>query len=157
MPSDKEKVYRELVERLESLIQGETDEIAILATAACELHQAFDYFDWTGFYRATAPNLLKIGPFQGAHGCLTIPFSRGVCGAVARTKTTQRIGDVSRTADHIACSSTTRSEIVVPLLDSRGTVRAVLDVDSDTKDAFDAVDQKYLEAIAATLAKAIWE
>jgi L-methionine (R)-S-oxide reductase len=145
--------YQVVRAALESLLEGETDWIAALATVACELHQAFPYFHWTGFYRVVGPELLVIGPYQGTHGCLRIPFSRGVCGAAAREKATQRVDLVSERADHIACSSSTQSEIVVPLLGAGGEVLAVLDVDSNFPAAFDAVDQRELEAIAADLAQ----
>jgi len=153
-PDARDALYAEVADHIARLIEGETDEIAILATAACELHHAFDYFDWTGFYRVVAPGVLKVGPYQGGHGCLTIPFNRGVCGAAARTKRTQLVPDVTKLAYHIACSSTTRSEIVVPVLDERGEVRAVLDVDSDRLAAFDEADQIWLERIVETLANA---
>jgi L-methionine (R)-S-oxide reductase len=147
------KRYAEVRERLESLLEGEDDWIAALATVACELHSAFDHYDWTGFYRASfaRPGLLVVGPYQGAHGCLRIPFTRGVCGAAARTLRTQRVDDVALFPDHIACSSTTRSEIVVPVLSPSGSLLAVLDVDSDRAAAFTEVDQTELEHIAADL------
>jgi GAF domain-containing protein len=143
--------YAEVRARLQSLLEGEDDWIAALATVACELHAAFDHFDWTGFYRVTRPGMLVIGPYQGGHGCLRIPFSRGVCGAAARTRTTQRVDDVSLFPDHIACSSTTRSEIVVPVLSAAGAVLAVLDVDSDSPAAFTDVDRRELEGLCADL------
>ena len=96
-------------------------------------------------------DLLVIGPYQGGHGCLRIPFSRGVCGAAARTRETQLVPDVHAFADHIACSSTTLSEIVVPVLRPDGRVLAVLDVDSNAPAAFDAVDQAHLESLCHTL------
>ena len=99
----------------------------------------------------TAPELLVIGPYQGGHGCLRIPFSKGVCGAAARTKATQLVPDVEAFPGHIACSGTTKSEIVVPVLDARGEVRAVLDVDSDDPAAFDEIDREALEAICHAL------
>jgi L-methionine (R)-S-oxide reductase len=77
--------YATLAETLQSLTHGETDAVALMATVTCEVHHSDDRFDWTGFYRVTEPELLKIGPYQGGHGCLVIPFSRGVCGAAART------------------------------------------------------------------------
>jgi GAF domain-containing protein len=139
--------------RLEHLLEGETDWIAALATIACELHHEFDHDDWTGFYRAVSSELLVIGPYQGGHGCLRIPFSRGICGAAARTRRTQRVDQVASRADHIACSSSTQSEIVVPVLAPSGEVLAVLDVDSDAEAAFDDVDQEQLEAICSDLAR----
>jgi GAF domain-containing protein len=155
----KTDTYRAARERLEALLEGEDDFIAALATVACELHHAFQYFDWTGFYRTRAPELLVIGPYQGTHGCLRIPFSRGVCGAAARTRTTQLVPDVSLFEGHIACSSTTQSEIVVPLVapcaadGTDGAVLGVLDVDSNARAAFSLVDQRELEAICADLAR----
>lgn len=157
MNSVRKEKYRQVLKRIEALIRGETDEIAVMATVACELHQAFDCFDWTGFYRVVAPGLLKVGPYQGTHGCLDIPFSRGICGAAARSRKTQLVKDVSKAPDHIACSATTRSEIVVPLVDSRGVVRAVLDIDSDTAGAFGAVDREYLEETASLVAGQVWK
>ena len=77
--------YSELAKVIASLTEGERDEVALMATLACEVHHSDDRFDWTGFYRVTEPELLKIGPYQGGHGCLHIPFSRGVCGAAARS------------------------------------------------------------------------
>ncbi|MBE7502584.1 MAG: GAF domain-containing protein [Verrucomicrobiales bacterium] len=150
---DKTEQYREVTRRLHALLAGERDEIAVLATVVAELYHAFETFDWVGFYRVTAPGLLKVGPYQGGHGCLTIPFERGVCGRCARERATQRVADVTVLPYHIACSSTTRSEIVVPVLDSTGAVRAVLDIDSDQPAAFDEVDQVQLEALARELAE----
>jgi GAF domain-containing protein len=139
-------------------LEGEDDWIAAMATVACELHHAFDYYDWTGFYRAVADDLLVVGPYQGGHGCLRIAFDRGVCGAAARTRSTQRVPDVEAFPGHIACSSSTRSEVVVPVLtpatgDGDATLLAVLDVDSDAPDAFDETDQQELEAICADLGR----
>jgi GAF domain-containing protein len=149
---DRSARYREVRARLESLLDGETDWIAALSTVACELHQSFDHYDWTGFYRVVAPELLVVGPYQGTHGCLRIPFSRGVCGAAARTRTTQRVDRVADRTDHIACSATTQSEIVVPVIAPDGQLLAVLDVDSDQPAAFDDVDQRALEEICRDLA-----
>ncbi len=147
--------YREVRAEIDALLDGEDDFVAAMATVACELHHAFAHFHWTGFYRVIAPRLLAVGPYQGGHGCLRIPFDRGVCGAAARTKTTQRVADVHAFADHIACSSTTRSEIVVPILgrhgEHDGETIAVLDVDSDDLDAFDDVDQRELEDLCRML------
>lgn len=144
---NKVEQYREVRLRLRGLIAGERDEIAVLATVVAELYHAFAAFDWVGFYRVTAPGLLKVGPYQGGHGCLTIPFERGVCGKCARERATQLVPDVTALPYHLACSSATRSEIVVPVLDDRGAVRAVLDIDSDQPAAFDDVDREQLEAL----------
>ncbi len=139
--------YADVAARIRALCAGEDDEIALMATIACELHHAFDHFDWTGFYRVTGPETLKIGPYQGGHGCLVIPFSRGVCGAAARERRTQVVPDVDAFPGHIACASSTRSEIVVPVFGRDGRLIAVLDVDSDTPNAFDGDDAAALEAI----------
>lgn len=141
--------WAEVSKHINALIEDETDTIAKMATITCELFHAFDHFDWVGFYRVVSPELLKVGPYQGRHGCLVIPFSRGVCGAAARTGKTQLVPDVNAVADHIACSSTTLSEIVLPVR-SDGKLIAVLDIDSDTADAFTADDQAALEAIIAS-------
>ena len=128
--------------------------VSLMATVVCELHHADDRFDWTGFYRVTAPETLKIGPYQGGHGCLVIPFSKGVCGSAARLNETQIVADVDAFPGHIACAASTRSEIVVPVRTARGTLLGVLDIDSDQPDAFNAADAAALEAIlAATFAQ----
>ncbi|MBT8455457.1 MAG: GAF domain-containing protein [Rhodobacteraceae bacterium] len=136
--------YPALAARIAALTEGETDEIALMATVACEVHHSDDRFDWTGFYRVTAPELLKIGPYQGGHGCLVIPFSRGVCGAAARTGEVQLVDDVEAFADHIACSSSTRSEIVLPVRDAQGRLIGVFDIDSDRPAAFTHEDARGL-------------
>ncbi|RDC71566.1 GAF domain-containing protein [Rhodovulum sp. 12E13] len=139
--------YAALAARCAALTEGESDEVALMATLACEIHHADDRFDWTGFYRVAAPGLLKIGPYQGTHGCLTIPFERGVCGAAARTREVQVVDDVDAFPGHIACSSSTRSEIVLPVTAPGGRLLGVLDIDSDRPAAFDSVDAEGLGAI----------
>lgn len=146
--------YTALAKSIASLTEGETDVVSLMATVVCELHHADDRFDWTGFYRVTAPETLKIGPYQGGHGCLVIPFSKGVCGSAARLNETQIVADVDAFPGHIACAASTRSEIVVPVRTARGTLLGVLDIDSDQPDAFNAADAAALEAIlAATFAQ----
>ncbi len=149
--SERDKRYDEVCRRLESLLEDEEDWVAAMATVVCELHHSFEHFHWTGFYRVIAPQMLAIGPYQGAHGCLRISFQRGVCGKAARTGKTQRVDDVHAVEDHIACSATTRSEIVVPVFYSDAQVMAVLDVDSDLPAAFTEVDQRRLEQICQWL------
>ncbi len=139
--------YDTTAKTIAALTQGETDPIALMATVVCELHHADDRFDWTGFYRVTAPDLLKIGPYQGGHGCLVIPFDRGVCGAAARSGQVQIVDDVEAFAGHIACSTSTRSEIVLPVWDGSGNLIAVLDIDSDQPAAFDSHDGEKLALI----------
>lgn len=149
---DKEKkteLYRTTIRAIKLLIEDECDRIAVMATIACELHHAFDYFDWTGFYRVVAPGVLKIGPYQGAHGCLVIPFERGICGAAARSGRIQCVADIRKRQDHIACASSTLSEIVVPVFDTKGAVIAVLDIDSNQLAAFDEIDQNNLAQVCS--------
>lgn len=138
-----------LAARLLALCEGETDTVALMATFACELHHADPRSDWTGFYRVVAPDLLKIGPYQGGHGCLTIPFSRGVCGAAARTRQVQLVPDVDAFPGHIACSSSTRSELVLPVINGKGVLLGVLDLDSNTPAAFTNEDVTALTALLA--------
>ncbi len=143
--------YTSLIKTIASLTEGEDDVIALMATVVCELHHSDDRFDWTGFYRVTSPEMLKIGPYQGGHGCLQIPFTRGVCGAAARLGETQLVPDVKAFADHIACASSTRSELVLPVWDRAGTLLAVLDIDSDQFDAFTVLDADSLAEILASV------
>ncbi len=145
--------YAEVKAHIASLLEGEDDWIAAMATVVCELHHAFGHFDWTGFYRALRPDRLVIGPYQGKHGCLRIDDFRGVCGAAARSQKTQLVDDVDAFPGHIACSATTRSEIVVPVVSPDRTLLAVLDVDSDRPAAFRDVDQRNLETICADLGR----
>ena len=139
--------YPNLTQTIAALTEGETDAVALMATVACEGHHADDRFDWTGFYRVTAPQVLKIGPYQGGHGCLVIPFSRGVCGAAARTGEVQLVADVEAFPDHIACAASTRSELVLPVRDGAGALIGVFDIDSDQPGAFDQGDATALQAI----------
>ena len=139
--------YSDLAKQIAALTDGESDEVALMATLACEIHHSDDRFDWTGFYRVVAPELLKIGPYQGGHGCLVIPFSRGVCGAAARTGEVQLVADVDAFPGHIACASSTRSEVVLPVWNKAGELIAVLDIDSDQPDAFTEDDAWELASI----------
>ncbi len=141
--------YPALAATIRSLTEGEADQIALMATLACEIHHADPRFDWTGFYRVTGPQMLKIGPYQGGHGCLTIPFDRGVCGAAARSGKARIVDDVDAFPCHIACASTTRSELVLPVFDGRGELIAVLDIDSNQPAAFTEDDAEALSAILA--------
>lgn len=134
---------------VDALCHGETDTVALMATVVCEVHHAHPLADWTGFYRVVAPGLLKIGPYQGGHGCLVIPFDRGVCGAAARSGQVQLVPDVTAFPDHIACSASTRSEIVLPVWNGKGALLGVLDLDSDTPAAFGAEDAARLAALLA--------
>jgi GAF domain-containing protein len=145
------EIYREILPQIESVIAGTDDLIANLANIAAILKQAFN-FHWVGFYRTTAANLLTLGPFQGPLACVSIPFDKGVCGAAATTRQTVLVRDVETFPGHIACSSLSRSEIVVPLVHD-GATRLVLDVDSDKPDDFDAIDLAYLELIVGLISR----
>lgn len=134
---------------IHALTHGETDTVALMATVVCEIHHAHPLADWTGFYRVTGPQMLKIGPYQGGHGCLVIPFSRGVCGACARTGKVQNVPDVDAFPDHIACASSTRSELVLPVWNGKGDLLGVLDLDSDTPAAFTKKDEDWLVPLLA--------
>ena len=143
--------HDEVFTRIISLLEDEEDWVAAMSTVVGELHNSFDHFHWTGFYRTVAPNLLKIGPYQGAHGCLVIPFDKGICGAAARTGKTQDVPDVNARPEHIACSSTTLSEVVVPIKNSNDEVVAVLDLDSDLPAAFTTLDIAFIEQLCQYL------
>lgn len=141
--------YKELAAVIASLAEGETDAVALMATVACEVHHSDDRFDWTGFYRNVGNDTLKIGPYQGGHGCLVIPFTRGVCGAAAKTGEVQLVPDVEAFPGHIACASSTRSELVLPVWNGAGDLLGVFDLDSDQPDAFTQEDADALTAILA--------
>lgn len=139
--------YSELKKTVAALTEGESDAVALMATLACEIHHADERFDWTGFYRVTAPGMLKIGPYQGGHGCLVIPFGKGVCGTAAETGEVQLVADVDAFPGHIACASSTRSEIVLPVWGKGGALLGVLDIDSNQPAAFTEEDAEELGAI----------
>ena len=141
--------YDDLATNIAALCHGETDSVALMATVVCEVHSTHPLTDWTGFYRVVAPDLLKIGPYQGGHGCLVIPFSRGVCGAVARSGKALIVPDVDAFPGHIACASSTRSELVLPVWNGQGVLIGVLDLDSNTPAAFTDEDETRLAAILA--------
>ncbi len=147
--ADKAEIYAALLPQVEAVIAGEDDLIANLANVAAMLKTAFD-FHWVGFYRALAPGMLVLGPFQGPLACVRIPFGKGVCGAAAATGETQEVPDVDAFPGHIACSSLSRSEIVVPLVVA-GETRLVLDVDSAELNGFDSTDRTHLEALVALI------
>ena len=143
--------YTDLRQLVLAVCDGETDQVALMATVACEVHHSDARFDWTGFYRVTAPNLLKIGPYQGGHGCLQITFDRGVCGAAARTGQVQLVDDVDAFPSHIACASSTRSELVIPFYDAQGALIGVFDIDSDQPAAFDQNDADQLQSLLSAV------
>ncbi len=151
---DKEQAYQTLVSQIRSLVEGETDQVAIMANVAAAIHETM-HFWWTGFYRVVPitgtadKHELLLGPFQGPVACMHIGYGRGVCGTAWQRAETIVVPDVEQFPGHIACSSLSRSEIVVPVFDRADASRviAVLDIDSQYPDHFDATDQKYLEEI----------
>lgn len=155
--TDRTSAYRDVRARIDALLDDDADWVSAMATVACELSAAFDQYHWTGFYRTVRPGHLKVGPYQGGHGCLDIPFGKGVCGTSAAEKRTVMVDDVDSFPGHIACSSSTRSEIVVPVMNADGLVVAVLDVDSDHPAAFNSVDRDELEALCEMLGKRFGE
>jgi GAF domain-containing protein len=146
----KEEIYQALLPQVEALISGEQDLVANLANIAAALREAFGFF-WVGFYVVQGQELV-LGPFQGPIACTRIAYGRGVCGTAWKELKTQLVPDVEAFPGHIACSSASKSEIVVPAFQN-GEVFLVLDVDSDQLDNFDAVDQRYLEALMGMLEK----
>lgn len=146
--------YAELKDEIAAVVAGESYVPARYATASCLLAEAFrPRFFWTGFYVVDPlkADELVVGPYQGTLGCLRIPFDKGVCGACATRAETIIVPDVHAFPGHIACDSRSNSEIVVPVFDGEGRLAAVLDVDSEQHDAFDAIDAEGLEAICAVL------
>ena len=155
----KPEKYRLLERQIASLLEGETDTVAKMANLAAALHETFGFW-WTGFYRVVVPchsgldpesAELVLGPFQGPVACMRIPFGKGVCGTAWERNETVVVPDVEAFPGHIACSSASRSEIVVPVHDGTGAVTAVLDIDSDRLAAFDGVDREWLERIVEYL------
>ncbi|SRR5690554_814548 len=145
----KQEKYVSLFPQLEALVAGEPDAIANMANIASVLKEAFGFF-WVGFYRVRGDQLV-LGPFQGPVACTRIAYGRGVCGTAWKEERTIVVPDVDKFPGHIACSSLSRSEIVVPVA-SGGTVIAVLDIDSDQFNTFDEIDSFYLEQICGILA-----
>ena len=145
---DKRARYALLLPQIEQLLAGETDQVARMANVAAMLHFTFGFF-WTGFYRVVDEQLV-LGPFQGPLACMRIGYGRGVCGTAWKERQTLVVPDVELFPGHIACSSLSRSEIVVPMVRD-GEVRAVLDIDSSELATFDEVDREWLERIVAII------
>jgi L-methionine (R)-S-oxide reductase len=149
----RKKAYKELEAHVAALLDGGTDEVAAMATISALLHHSLGFL-WTGFYRVVEPGrLLRVGPYQGSLGCLDIQFGRGVCGRVAASGRSMIVPDVQAFADHIACDARSRSEIVVPVYNSRNDLIAVLDIDSEKTDTFGAEDQEGLERLMSWFRK----
>ncbi|RAK51350.1 GAF domain-containing protein [Phenylobacterium deserti] len=149
LSGSKAELYAAVSAEIASVLEGEPNLTARMATVASMLAATFDDFFWTGFYVVdpTKERELVVGPYQGTLGCLRIAFGRGVCGAAAETRATQLVPDVHAFPGHIACDSRSASEIVVPVFDAGGELIAVFDVDSERPAAFDEVDQHWLETI----------
>jgi len=143
---DKHTAYQQATSEINAILEGESNMILKMSTINCILKQHLPYYFWVGFYCVNKGQLM-VGPYQGTLGCLHIPFSKGVCGAAARTKKVQLVQNVHEFPGHIACDSRTNSEIVLPVLDNDGELIAVFDVDSTEIGSFDEVDQIYLEQI----------
>ena len=141
----KAEQYELLICQIHSLIEGETDAVAVMSNVAAAIHQAMGFW-WTGFYRVVSDELL-LGPFQGPVACMHIPFGKGVCGTAWKQAETIVVPDVEQFPGHIACSSESKSEIVVPVFGNDKTVVAVLDIDSEKLNTFDETDRRYLEEI----------
>lgn len=146
---DKIEQYKQLTSQIRSLIEGETDAVAVMSNVAAAIHQTMGFW-WTGFYRVAGEELV-LGPFQGPVACMHIPFGRGVCGTAWKRAETVVVPDVEQFPGHIACSSESRSEIVVPVFGPDNTVVAVLDIDSRELNTFDETDRQYLEEICKML------
>ena len=146
----KQEKYELLTEQIKALTEGETDGVSVMANVSAAIHEAMGFF-WTGFY-IEREGELRLGPFQGSVACYRIPHGKGVCGTAYERRETIVVADAEEFPGHIACSSLSRSEIVVPVFGTDGAVVAVLDIDSDQLGTFDDTDRRYLESIACIIA-----
>ncbi|SNU02893.1 GAF domain-containing protein [Prevotellaceae bacterium MN60] len=149
--NNKEEKYRLLTKQISALIEGETDAIAVMSNVSAAIHEEMGFF-WTGFYRVKEGELV-LGPFQGPVACMHIGYGRGVCGTAWKQQESIVVPDVEQFPGHIACSSLSRSEIVVPVFSQDGSVRAVLDIDSKELATFDNIDRQYLEEICKLISR----
>ena len=149
LPGGKAERYDALAEEIAAVLEGERNMVARQATVASMLADAFEHYFWAGFYLVDPqrPDELVVGPYQGTLGCLRIAFGRGVCGTAAAERRTLIVPDVDAFPGHIACDSRSRSEIVVPVIDTAGVLIGVFDVDSTKLAAFDEMDAAGLERI----------
>lgn len=154
LAGSKPEQYAQLLEQAEALLHDERDRIANAANLSALVYNALPALNWVGFYLYDGTELV-VGPFQGLPACVRIPLDKGVCGAAARTRTTQRVEDVHAFPGHIACDSASRSELVVPLVANDGALIGVFDLDSPEPGRFDEEDQRGLEAIAAVWVKSL--
>jgi len=152
----KEEKYKALIPQIEALVLGESDEIANVANIVAALKHTLDYF-WAGLYRVQSNHSIEelvLGPFQGPVACTRIRYGKGVCGKAWEDSATILVDDVDQFPGHIACSSLSRSEIVVPVIKNNKVI-AVLDVDSTELSAFDSIDIKYLEEVSNILSRVL--
>ena len=152
---EKEEKYTLLKQQIAALIEGETDAVAVMANVAAAIHEAMGFW-WTGFY-LEKNGVLTLGPFQGPVACYRIPHGKGVCGTAYERRETVVVPDVELFPGHIACSSASRSEIVVPIFAQDQRVLGVLDIDSRELNTFDDTDRRHLEAIVAMFAELLTE
>jgi len=149
----KDRAYAELYAHASAVLEGVDDSVATMATLSALIHHSMGHL-WTGFYRVVEPgNLLRVGPYQGSLGCLDIRFGQGVCGSAAAQGKTVVVPDVEKFPGHITCDARSRSEIVLPVRNSRRELIGVLDIDSSELNAFDNEDQKGLEKIVTLFEK----
>jgi GAF domain-containing protein len=150
----RKEAYGQLIEQVDAVLEGIHDEVAAMATISALIHHGFGYL-WTGFYRVAAPGrLLRVGPYQGTLGCMEIEYGKGVCGTAAAEGRTVIVDDVNAFAGHITCDPRARSEIVVPVFNSRQSLIAVLDIDSDVPSTFGDDDQRGLEKVVQWFSRA---
>ena len=149
MTNSKEEKYQLLYKQISALVEGESDTVSVMANVSAAIHEAMQFF-WTGFYIVSGSEL-HLGPFQGSVACMHISYGRGVCGTAWQRAESVVVPDVEQFPGHIACSSLSRSEIVVPVFNAAREVTAVLDIDSRELGTFDEVDRLWLERIAALL------
>ncbi|GAB3369439.1 GAF domain-containing protein [Lysobacter rhizosphaerae] len=153
LSGSKQQQYAQLLEQARGLMFGERDRVANAANVSALVYNALPALNWVGFYFFDGKELV-VGPFQGLPACIRIPLDKGVCGAAATTRQTQRVADVHAFPGHIACDAASRSEVVVPLLLGNELV-GVFDLDSPEPDRFDAEDQLGLEAIAQAFVESL--
>lgn len=151
--SKKEKRYQRILSQIKLVLRKETDSILIMSAISALLKSYFEYFIWVGFYRKTSDRLLSIGPYQGKWACLHIEFGKGVCGKSAELEKTIIVPDVAKFPGYIECDKQTKSEIVVPVFNSKRELIAVLDIDSSRLKAFDELDKKYLKKLVEIFSK----
>ena len=149
----KQEKYEELLPQVVAMIEGESNAVSVMANVTAALHDAFVWW-WTGFYTVNG-DLLELGPFQGPVACYRIKRGRGVCGTAWDRDETLIVPDVDQFPGHIACSSLSRSEIVVPMHNNEGKVVAVLDIDSKELSSFDETDKTYLEKLVKDISKSL--